>query len=235
MAPRLSDPVLTRWERAPEHVALEPGSLHVWRAALDATGERVLESLSPDERARAERFSHQRRGLLWARSRGVLRALLAAYLDVDAGEIELSRDERGKPIVASSCADSALAFNLSHSGGLALYAFAETDVGVDVQVPRRRPADYVALAARAFGATTARRLERLSAHQREREFMRLWAAYEARLKCRGLGILSSRVASDEETPEDELWSAELDLGREAAGAVASAAAPRELRCFSWRA
>ncbi|HYM67693.1 MAG TPA: 4'-phosphopantetheinyl transferase superfamily protein, partial [Patescibacteria group bacterium] len=123
-----------------------------------------------------------------------------------------------------------LRFTLSHSGHLALYAFTTVgEVGVDVEVARR-PIDEVALAARAFGPGEAQRLEPLDPAARRQEFRRAWARHEATLKCRGTGF-GGGPAAHGPAP----WIAELDVGANAAAAVAAERAPEELRCWGWQA
>jgi 4'-phosphopantetheinyl transferase len=158
----------------------------------------------------------------------VLRALLGRYLGVDASALRFVEDERGKPALAES---AAVSFNLSHSGALALYAFcADAAVGVDVETDRRS-LDEVAIAARVLGETTAARLRAITdPRARRHEFLRAWTRYEAELKCLGTGI----GAGAADAPTSELWVAELDLGAGAAGAVACAREPRELRRWAWR-
>lgn len=235
MAPPASHLRSSPWEPGPRCPALEPDALHVWRADLQTTDETALESLSADELARAKRFSSARAGLLWARSRGLLRELLAGYLEIEANEVPLERDRRGKPIVRPASARRSISFNVSHSGPLALYAFAQAEVGIDVQLPPRRAGNYVGIAARVFGPEQARRLEPLTALEREREFLRVWAVHEAALKCRGAGLGVSGGAGarlDRERANNELWRLELEPGWRAAAAVACARAPRELRLFN---
>jgi 4'-phosphopantetheinyl transferase len=205
--------------------------VHVWRADLRIATDDVLGSLSPDERARAARFPNQRRGLLWARARGVLRALLGRYLDVEPSSLRFGIQGHGKPVLLGSATARLLSFNLSHSDPLALYAFAETcNVGVDVQVGWRR-VDPVTITARLLGFEEARRLMTVAPAVREQEFLRAWALHEAGLKCRGTRIdggSGARTAA-------ELWTAELDVGVNVAAAVAVALPRRELRCWEWPA
>ena len=103
-------------------------------------------------------------------------------------------------------------------------------IGVDVEVPRRA-IDEVALAARAFGPAEARRLEGLDAARRGQEFLRAWVRHEAQLKCRGTGIGGAPAGAS----GPELWSAQLEVGPGAAGAVAVRQPPSELRCWDWEA
>jgi 4'-phosphopantetheinyl transferase len=132
---------------------------------------------------------------------------------------------RGKPALATAPKRTRLEFNLSHSGDLALFAFARSPVGVDVEVARPG-VDVIALAGRVFGPEQVERLKSLGLPEREREFLRAWVRHEAVLKCRGAGI---------GTPADErgLWLAELDVGSEAAAAVALEGVPEELCLWDW--
>jgi hypothetical protein len=98
---------------------------------------------------------------------------------------------------------------LSHSGTLALYAItAECEVGVDIERARER---YTL------------------------EFLRAWVAREAAGKCRGTGLGrgTGLAKSRGATHPDALWTAELDVGPDAAGAVAVEGGPCELRCWEW--
>ncbi len=207
--------------------------------------EDLGELLCGEERARAQRIVNERDGELWRRSRGLLRALLGRYLQRDPRSLRFVAGEHGKPALVLDADDSPparppssadpagppeLSFNMSHSGQLALYAFsAGGAVGVDVEVARR-PVDEVAIAARTLGAAEARRLQALDPVARRREFLRAWARDEAELKCVGVGIGGA--------PADAggrgLWVAELELGPDAAAAVAAERPARELRCWDWR-
>lgn len=217
--------------------------MHVWRVELTAVSDELLELLNKGERERAERLLNAGEGQLWARSRGVLRALLGRYLRNGPGTLRFAVGEHGKPELLDEATGSAaprkpgsasppdLTFNLSHSGALALYAFARAAaVGVDVEVARR-PLDEIALAARAFGPAEARRLTVLDPAMRNREFLRLWVRHEAELKCRGSGFGGARAA---DTSGGKLWISELEMGARAAAAVVVSATPREVRLWRWQ-
>jgi 4'-phosphopantetheinyl transferase len=223
------------WAPGPPHPQLEPGSLHVWRADLQAVADEVLGSLSTSEQWRAARFPDAARGQLWARSHGVLRALLASYLELDAAAVAFTHGRLGKPVVEPTAGGRSISFNISHSGAVALFAFGEAAVGVDVQRAPRRAINHTAIAARALGAVQARRLAKLAPAEREREFLRAWARHEAALKCRGSGIVAERprATGDPTAASRAPWIAELELDGRSAAAVASTRAPRQLFCFCW--
>lgn len=182
------------------------GSVHVWRADLEAIGDRPEQLLCPAELARAARIVPAHKRFLWARSRGMLRALLGRYLDRDPLDLRFALGPHGKPTLSFGGstrpeptrpeATGDLRFNLSHSGGLALVAVTVgREVGVDVECARAR---YTA------------------------EFLRAWVAREAIIKCR------------EANSPATLWTAAVDVGPRAAAAVAVEGGPCELCCWDWR-
>ncbi|MGZ5324040.1 MAG: 4'-phosphopantetheinyl transferase family protein [Solirubrobacterales bacterium] len=202
---------------------LAAGELHVWRADLDGAAGPGDSALSASERERAARFRFAADRVRWTRGRAILRELLGTYLERDPGSIEFELGPHGKP---AALAASGLEFNLSHSAGTALYAFAiGNPVGIDVEVARRER-DYLRLAKRTFGEDEHRRLRTLPPAEREPEFLRAWVRHEAALKCRG-EPLGGRAA-----PEG-LAILELDAGPGAAAAVASEREPDRVRSRVW--
>jgi 4'-phosphopantetheinyl transferase len=189
-----------------------------------------------------------RRARRWSRARGVLRALLGRYLEADPRALRFATGTHGRPVLLDDAAcltsvaeppsaksapsrPAQLSFNLSHSAGLALYAFADgAAIGVDIEVAKSS-VNELALAERAFGPTQVRRLESLEPPIRAREFLRTWVRHEAELKCRGIGIGSGQ----RNARVTDMWVVELDVGTPAAAAVALAQAPLELRCWEWHA
>lgn len=148
--------------------------------------------------------------------RAPLRALLAAYLDVDVDNVVLRQDEHGKPRLAghqdagfsgdepgakiertreamstqSTCdfKNAALRFSWSHSDEMALVALARgIELGVDVERVRERKR-ALELARRFFDPAEARALAACPADEREIAFLRLWCAKESVLKALGRGI-----------------------------------------------
>lgn len=230
------------WAPGPLHPLLAPDAVHVWRADLTTVPDEVCELLCGDERSRAERILRERNRELWQRSRGLLRELLGRYLQRDPRALRFIAGPHGKPALARDAGESAapqrrssmrparVSFNLSHSEGLALYAFAESGaVGVDVEVARRPVAD-VAIAARTFGPAEARRLEGLDPAIRQREFRRAWVRHEAELKCLGVGLGGADASGEGRRP----WIAQLGMGPSAEGAVAAECLAPELSCWEWR-
>jgi 4'-phosphopantetheinyl transferase len=227
------------WAPGPIQPQPAAGAVHVWRADLETVEDRLEQLLSPEELERAGRMPRAAERRLWARSRGVLRALLGRYLQADPAALRFLIGTQGKPELplgegelgdasAAGPPSPPLSFNLSHSAETVLVAITATgQIGVDVEFARR-PIDEPALAARALGADEARRLQSLDPATRRREFLKAWTRHEARLKCLGTGIGGRAPHSFEP------WLAELDMGPTGAGAVAVEHPARELRCWEWR-
>ncbi|MFI5010192.1 MAG: 4'-phosphopantetheinyl transferase family protein [Solirubrobacterales bacterium] len=191
------------------------GPMEVWRADLGAPAEELLELLSPEERARAARIVREEDRERWMRARAVLRALLGSHLESDPRGLCFQTGAHGKPALPGS----ELSFNISHSGGIAVYALARgvSAVGVDVELLQRRPRDEPALAERAFSPAIARRLRALDPAARHTEFLREWVRHEAALKCLGVGLSATSAAAERRA---DLWIAELHLDPHAVGALA---------------
>jgi len=216
------------WSLGPHDPAPAEGAVHVWRADLQAVGDELGQLLSGEERARAERLLSQSDRERWMRCRGVLRALLGRYLQLDPRALEFSLGEHGKPMLDTPGARS-LQFNLSHSGEIALFAVSDAAaVGIDVEVSRRRT-DELGIAARVLGGAEAERLRALDPEARTREFLRAWVAHEASVKCRGAGLGRPSAGP----PVRERWTAELDVGPKAAAAVVVEGTPSDLDLWEW--
>jgi 4'-phosphopantetheinyl transferase len=234
------------WRPGPDKPQLPDGVMHVWRADLAGADGSIAELLSEQERARGARLLSHRDRRLWTNSRGLLRALIGSYLDVDPSTLRFTTGPHGKPalldpmdsptaVAATGVGElPSLSFNLSHSGALGLYCFArKVAVGVDVELDRQ-PIGELALAERMLDAATVTRMRALSDPVlRRRVFLRAWTRHEAQVKCLGTGILAG-----EKTRERPAWVADLDLGTDAAGAIACQHTPREITywtCDSWPA
>lgn len=205
--------------------------MHVWVADLDLqSGKGDL--LSDSERARADRFLRACDGRRWSHAREVLRSLLGAYLRADPKELRFKTSAHGKPELEGY--PQGICFNVSHSGGAAVYAVAEQPVGVDVELEGRN-IDVLAVAERALGSAVKTRLSALDPEVREREFLKEWVRHEAMVKCLGSGLASKDADERTHSP----WVTELDTGPRwtAAGATAAVAAmsePSEVICREWQ-
>jgi phosphopantetheinyl transferase len=165
---------------------LAPGEIQVWRVELGDGGGR-------------------------REAREALGRILAAALDEPEAPA-LAPDENGKPRLAVD--PGRLAFNLSHSGGLALVALAPggVDVGVDVEVIKERR-DLARLAARWLPAADALAVAAVAPAAQAEVFYPAWTRHEARVKCTGVGLAGT-------PPGREVTAVQLEIDAGYAAAVA---------------
>ena len=147
---------------------------------------RLYATLAPDERARSARFQFERDRRRFIVARGVLRDLLARYLQSEPGQLRFVYNAFGKPGLSPESA-SRLKFNLSHSAGVALIAIGAADVGVDLETIRAH-ADYADVARHFFSPAEIDHLRALPSHLHAEAFFNCWTKKEAYLKARGQGL-----------------------------------------------
>jgi 4'-phosphopantetheinyl transferase len=116
-------------------IALPPRNVvHLWHVNLDCDVselQRLEKLLSRDEEARAARLHFARQRNLFVAARGMLRELLACYINVPAAQIRFAYGAWGKPSLEKH---PSLCFNLAHCGTRALVVVAhECEVGVDIE------------------------------------------------------------------------------------------------------
>jgi 4'-phosphopantetheinyl transferase len=170
---------------------LPEDEVQLWRVDLEAIGgdeSRWQQVLSSDELARASRFHFSRDRQRFVASRALLRSILASYLATDPGSLSFSYSKKEKPSLGPAHADSGVTFNVSHSGGIGLFAFARRrEIGVDVEQVRRDP-DLEAIARRFFSTHEQNQLAALSTEEKVDAFFRCWTRKEAYIKATGDGL-----------------------------------------------
>lgn len=172
-------------------LTLQENEVQLWRADLDALAaheSRWQQILSDDEQKRAARFHFAKDRQHFAAARAILRMILAGYLKVDPVEIEFRYSQKEKPHLADRYQPSGIQFNVSHSGGVALYAFArQIELGVDVECIGR-DIEAESIARRFFSDSEQQQLLTLPAAKRVEAFFRCWTRKEAYIKATGDGL-----------------------------------------------
>ncbi|MFZ0591276.1 MAG: 4'-phosphopantetheinyl transferase superfamily protein [Bryobacteraceae bacterium] len=167
---------------------LASGETRLWCVSLDVTPAalaRLEAVLDPEEILRANRFRFAEHRQAFVIARGVLRGLLAQFSGTAAHEVRFSYGVRGKPEFQSHCR---LRFNLSHSGKLALYAFAlDRELGVDIE-KHREMNDLIDVAKRFFAPAEVSNLLSLPLGERPAAFFRCWTRKESFVKAVGDGL-----------------------------------------------
>lgn len=179
---------VTQWRTPPESPSLPDGGVHIWLLQLDRPQpviDRMFSLLAEDEQARAERFVRPIHGRRFTVAHAELRTVLAKYTTLQPEEIEFETNEYGKPHINQT---TDIAFNLSHSGDLALVAVTtHPAIGVDIEHYRDKlEADKIAR--RHFSDREVDVLFSLPEAQREEAFYACWTRKEAYIKARGEGL-----------------------------------------------
>lgn len=178
-------------ENDPFHGSLPRDEVHVWLAPLPAPAAdipRLSSFLSSDEKDRAERFRLKRHRNTFIFTRGTLRALLANYLGVFPAGLHFAYAAHGKPSLALPQTAPTLAFNLSHTEGMAVFAFArDRRLGIDVEKVRS-DFDVEPIAERFFSLAELLALRNVPGEHRHEAFFRCWTCKEAYIKALGEGF-----------------------------------------------
>jgi len=167
--------------------------IHVWRANLAVSSndyQQLAQTLSADERARAERFRFPRDRDRFIVSRGTLRTLLGRYLNTSPDHVQFRYGDKGKPALVEPLASMGLEFNLSHSEDLMVCAIAHQQaIGIDLEY-LRPVTDLENLTQRFFTPREHAAIHALEGDRCIRSFFQHWTCKEAVLKATGNGLMS---------------------------------------------
>jgi 4'-phosphopantetheinyl transferase len=132
-----------------------------------------------------------------------LRILLGCYLGVEPERVPISHGENGKPVIAGGTNGEELHFNLSHSGGMAIYAFSgDSEIGVDIEQIRDN-VEMTRLVERFFSAREKTEWRDLLESQRTEAFFNGWTRKEAFTKATGEGLSMPLDSFDVSLAPDE--------------------------------
>ena len=166
----------------------------IWIAELDSIAESRLvqlsDLLSHDENQRASRFRFERDRRRFVACRGMLREILATYLEMEPKTIDFSYGAHGKPYLKAPTGSvlRSTSFNVSHSAGWAIYALSTSEVGVDLEVIRPVP-EMDALVERYFSVSERNAFASIASDLRLKAFFSCWTRKEAYVKACGDGLL----------------------------------------------
>jgi len=172
-------------------LALPEDEVQLWRsdlAAIRSDESRWQSLLSADEKQRASRFHFAIDRQRFATTRALLRLILAGYLSAHPNDLAFSYSKKEKPSLGPLYAGSNLAFNVSHSGEIALLAFTRgRRIGVDVE-HIHRDIEIDRIARRFFSAHEQNELAAFPDEEKTQSFFRCWTRKEAYIKAVGDGL-----------------------------------------------
>lgn len=169
-------------------------AVHVWtapcgRLADPGCAARWGAVLSEEERARHARFMFERDRNSFVAAHAATRLGLSHYAPADPQSWRFNAGPHGRPELAPSPEVPPLHFNLSHTDGMGICAFAlGREVGADVErIDTRTPSREIA--ERFFAVPERRTLEPLEDDAFREQFFVYWTLKEAYIKARGMGLL----------------------------------------------
>jgi 4'-phosphopantetheinyl transferase len=150
---------------------------------------RYLALLSPEERARHDRFLVEPARHEYLVTRALARWVLSRYAAVSPESLVFAHNDHGKPRLDRPAAARGLAFNISHAAGMAVCAVASEPMvlGIDIEDVGRGGAE-LALADRFFAPSEVRALRALPRDRQRARFFAYWTLKESYIKARGLGL-----------------------------------------------
>jgi 4'-phosphopantetheinyl transferase len=174
------------WQESREGLNFSFQEMQVWSASLDTEdSSRFYYLLSEDEKKRAARLKSRSAASGQIIGRGILRLLLGKYIGVNPRDLVFSKNPFGKPFLSNPM-DSAIRFNLTHSGSLLLIAIGKgKQIGIDVEKIEEN-IDFSGISSLVFSSDEQRSLSR--SNNPILDFYALWTAKEAILKASGQGF-----------------------------------------------
>ena len=203
--------------RVLEAVLSPESGVRIWIAHLDSIlpndGRELIASLDSGERARVAQFRFERDRQHFLATRGILRHLLGAALDIPASALVFEYGPHGKPAIAGMHGDErTLRFNISHAAGSAIFALAwDRNLGIDLEASGHLVSDPQDLFDLAMCVLSTRELtiwRALPDAARRPAFLRAWTRKEAYVKATGEGLFDRlqtiEVALDAAAPQPSL-------------------------------
>jgi len=175
-------PVLNLFRETPEQ--LKEDEIRVF--SLDTSENLPLELFeevfSPSEAEQLRTMKSDTRKREFQYSRGLLKLIMANYLDIKPADVRIGSVGRGKPVLLNDD----IHFNISHTKDKLIIAISKEKLGIDIEcIDHERDISRIA-------EYTFTELERQALATGEsldpRKFFRLWTQKEAYLKALGVGL-----------------------------------------------
>jgi 4'-phosphopantetheinyl transferase len=147
--------------------------------------EEARSVLSPEERARADRFVFERDRRDFVAAHALLRGVLSSHGGLPPDRWQFESEAAGKPFLPGQ---SELQFNIAHTRGLVACALSLVGpVGIDVEAIEDGR-DIESISESHFSQTEVIELKACKGQHRQTRFIELWTLKEAYLKALGAGL-----------------------------------------------
>lgn len=172
-----------------KEISLLPEEVHIWCIRWDELTTFIMKHwdvMSELEKKKINGFKFYEDRMRCASGKVLTRLLLSRYLDLENTKIEICHGKYGKPYLKQIEKESAIQFNVSHSGSVVVLAFVNfNNIGIDVEQidPFFEYEDIV----RSF--FSKEEIEYVQRKKSSEAFYQLWTAKEAYLKAIGKGLI----------------------------------------------
>jgi 4'-phosphopantetheinyl transferase len=191
-----------RWKIPEIFPTLTGEQAHIWLAEISGQLNQIafLEAiLSDQELERARRFVKRSLYDKFVIVRGLLKLLLAKYLNFLPKDVVINYSAYGKPYL-----DERIQFNISHSNDMAVFAFThDIPVGIDIEF-KRNFNELEAICKRYFSENERLEVCSKSKEDRLEAFYKIWVSKEAFIKAKGGSIFHVLEARSIEHMEKEI-------------------------------
>jgi 4'-phosphopantetheinyl transferase len=178
-----------KWQRYSDRIEPIGEKIDIWRVCLKRDPLSVgtlFETLSPDERQKANKFHFARDRDHFVVARGSLRKILGWYINVSPSQISFFYNKYGKPFLVQE--NQSFQFNISHSNDLAVIAVTSgREVGLDIEFVNEN-LDVLSTVQSVFSETEISAFKALPPNLRTGAFFRGWTRKEAYIKALGKGF-----------------------------------------------
>lgn len=173
-------------------LVLDLETINVSFFRLDQTPKEIasLEALlSSEEVQRAKRFKFSKDHDRFIARHGILRILLSSFTGFEISNLEIKKEENGKPFLSGQNTQNAIHFNISASDYIAAYCFSKIKgIGIDIEKIRDIP-DMMDIVASNYTEREAFKIAHCEEGKRLDMFYKIWTRKEAVLKAQGVGLL----------------------------------------------
>lgn len=182
---------VTQWKKEMPEKPISKNRVDICRGLLSLSENQrkaFLEILSPEEKEKAFRFHFEKDRTAYIAARGMLRQLLAQYLDEKPESIHFGYTSFGKPFLKHPLHNAKVHFNLSHAGNLGLFAFSsEAEIGIDIEFIRE---DFSidSIVDHYFCSPEIQAIQNTDPSNAFSLFFKFWTRKEAILKAMGKGL-----------------------------------------------
>jgi 4'-phosphopantetheinyl transferase len=187
--------IVYKLETLDDKKILSEDEIHIW--LLNIKQENISFSLNElysilniEEKERLARYKFEDHKKRFLYSRGILKILLSNYLDIQAKDVLITYNDKGKPLIDVSVNVNNINFNLSHSHELITFAFTlGNSIGIDIEyIDKTR--NITSIAKKFFSSNECNYLNRYTDNLQCKIFYIVWTFKEALLKCIGSGLVA---------------------------------------------